>query len=157
MENKLLEYLENHQPATPSNWREKTEWRRENRDWIRHSQEIALAMLNKMDELKMSQTALAKQLGCSQQYVSKLLKGGENLSLETISKIEKALTITIILPLCGGQTDSTIMCSANATADSELYSLSLHGALPGLLWKGGIKNYSLGAVDDAGFMEFVNE
>ena len=73
MENKLLEYLENHQPATPSNWREKAEWRRENRDWIRHSQEIALAMLNKMDELKMSQTALAKQLGCSQQYVSKLL------------------------------------------------------------------------------------
>lgn len=54
MENKLLEYLENHQHATPSNWREKAEWRRENRDWIRHSQEIALAMLNKMDELKMS-------------------------------------------------------------------------------------------------------
>ena len=125
MENKLLEYLENHQPATPSNWREKTEWRRENRDWIRHSQEIALAMLNKMDELKMSQTALAKQLGCSQQYVSKLLKGGENLSLETISKIEKALTITIILPLCGGQTDSTIVGTAepteeyNPTCDSE--------------------------------------
>ena len=82
-------------------------------------------MLNKMDELKMSQTALAKQLGCSQQYVSKLLKGGENLSLETISKIEKALTITIILPLCGGQTDSTIVGAAepteeyNPTCDSE--------------------------------------
>lgn len=125
MENKLLEYLENHQPATPSNWREKTEWRRENRDWIRHSQEIALAMLNKMDELKMSQTALAKQLGCSQQYVSKLLKGGENLSLETISKIEKALSITIIQPLCGRQTDSTIVGAAepteeyNPTCDSE--------------------------------------
>lgn len=125
MENKLLEYLENHQPATSSNWREKAEWRRENRDWIRHSQEIALAMLNKMDELKMSQTALAKQLGCSQQYVSKLLKGGEHLSLETISKIEKALSITIIHPLCGGQTDSTIMGAAepteeyNPTCDSE--------------------------------------
>ena len=125
MENKLLEYLENHQPATPSNWREKTEWRRENRDWIRHSQEIALAMLNKMDELKMSQTALAKQLGCSQQYVSKLLKGGENLSLETISKIEKALRITIIQPLCGWQADSTIMGAAepteeyNSTCDSK--------------------------------------
>ena len=82
-------------------------------------------MLNKMDELKMSQTALAKQLGCSQQYVSKLLKGGENLSLETISKIEKALTITIIQPLCGGQTDSTIVGAAepteeyNPTCDSE--------------------------------------
>lgn len=125
MENKLLEFLENHQPATPSNWREKAEWRRENRDWIRHSQEIALAMLNKMDELKMSQTALAKQLGCSQQYVSKLLKGGENLSLETISKIEKALSVTIIQPLRGGQTDSTIVDAAepteeyNPTCDSE--------------------------------------
>lgn len=125
MENKLLEYLETHQPATPSNWREKAEWRRENRDWIRHSQEIALVMLNKMDELKMSQTALAKQLGCSQQYVSKLLKGGENLSLETISKIEKALSITIIQPLRGGQTDSSIMGAAepteeyNPTCDSE--------------------------------------
>ena len=70
-------------------------------------------------------TALAKQLGCSQQYVSKLLKGGENLSLETISKIEKALSITIIHPLCGGQTDSTIMGAAepteeyNPTCDSE--------------------------------------
>ena len=125
MENKLLEYLENHQPATPSNWKEKAEWRRENRDWIRHSQEIALAMLNKMDELKMSQTALAKQLGCSQQYVSKLLKGGENLSLETISKIEKALSITIIQSLCRVQNDSTIMGAAeptgeyNPTCDSE--------------------------------------
>ena len=125
MENKLLEYLENQHPATPSNWRAKIEWRRENRDRMRHRQEIALAMLNKMDELKLSQREVAKQLGCSQQYVSKLLKGGENLSLETISKIEKALTITIILPLCGGQTDSTIVGAAepteeyNSTCDSK--------------------------------------
>ena len=35
-----------------------------------------------------SQTELAHKMGCSQQYVSKILKGQENLSLETISKTE---------------------------------------------------------------------
>lgn len=35
-------------------------------------------------------------MNCSQQYISKILKGKENLSLETISKIEQALSIQII-------------------------------------------------------------
>jgi transcriptional regulator with XRE-family HTH domain len=35
-------------------------------------------------------------MGCSQQYVSKILKGKENLSLETLSKIESALGIAIL-------------------------------------------------------------
>ena len=99
MENKVLEYLESHQPERSSGWRERAEWRRANRSWLRHSQEIALAMLNRMDELKLSQTALAKRMGCSQQYVSKVLKGGENLSLETMTKIEVALGISILQPL----------------------------------------------------------
>ena len=32
-------------------------------------------------------------MGCSQQYISKILKGQENLSIETIYKIEEALEI----------------------------------------------------------------
>lgn len=35
-------------------------------------------------------------MGCSQQYVSKVLKGQENLSLETISKIESCLGLQIL-------------------------------------------------------------
>ena len=35
-------------------------------------------------------------MGCSQQYISKVLKGKENLSLETISKIEFALDIDLV-------------------------------------------------------------
>ena len=34
---------------------------------------------------------------CTQQYVSKILKGKENLSLETLSKLEDALGISLIL------------------------------------------------------------
>lgn len=38
---------------------------------------------------------LTQMLDCSQQYVSKVLKGQQNLSLETISKIESILKIEL--------------------------------------------------------------
>lgn len=91
-----LKWLEQHQSDTPSHWREQAEWERENRAWIRHSQFIAVIMLSRMDELHLTQTSLAERMGCSQQYVSRILKGKENLSLETISKIENALQMPII-------------------------------------------------------------
>lgn len=49
-----------------------------------------------MDEQKVTQSMLASRIGCSQQYVSNLLKGSSNMTLETISKIEDALEIDIV-------------------------------------------------------------
>ena len=49
-----------------------------------------------MDELDLTQKQLAELMGCSQQYVSKVLKGQENLSLETMWKIEDCLHISIL-------------------------------------------------------------
>ena len=46
-----------------------------------------------MKELGMTQKMLAEKMNCTQQYISKILKGRENLSLEVISKIENALDI----------------------------------------------------------------
>lgn len=44
----------------------------------------------------MTQVVLAEKMGCSQQYVSKILKGHENLSLESIWKIESILEIDLV-------------------------------------------------------------
>ena len=88
--------LREHQSATPSRWRENAEWRMKNRSWLRYSQRIAMMMLDKMEEMNMSQKQLSELMGCSQQYVSKVLKGQENLSLETMSKIEACLGIQIL-------------------------------------------------------------
>src|SRR5574344_630663 len=88
--------LREHQSTTPSRWCENAEWRMKNRSWLRHSQRIAMMMLDKMEEMNMSQKQLSELMGCSQQYVSKVLKGQENLSLETISKIEACLGIQIL-------------------------------------------------------------
>ena len=53
-------------------------------------------MLDRMEELGMSQKQLAEKMNCSPQYISKVLRGRENLSLETLTKIENALKISII-------------------------------------------------------------
>ena len=94
--NEIVSKLKQHQPSTPSKWRENAEWRMANKSWLRYSQHIAMMMLDRMDELHMSQKQLSEQMGCSQQYVSKVLKGQENMSLETLSKIERCLDIQII-------------------------------------------------------------
>lgn len=92
----IIKKLEQHQPATPSKWREKAEFRLANKSWLRYSQHVAMMMLDKMEEIGLNQRGLAERLGCSQQYVSKILKGRENLSIENICKIEDALELELL-------------------------------------------------------------
>ena len=96
MKQKTLDYLESHQGKTPSVWRSEAEWRRENKAWLRHSQHIAVKVLLFMKQEQLNQSAMAQRLGCSQQYVSKILKGTENMSLETLTKLEQTMDIRII-------------------------------------------------------------
>ena len=91
---KELSVLEKHEVKT--GWREKAEWRRENRRWLRYSGFIALTVMHRLEELKMSQKELAEKMNCSPQYVSKLLKGSENLTLDTISKLEECLNLDLV-------------------------------------------------------------
>jgi antitoxin component HigA of HigAB toxin-antitoxin module len=87
--------LRKYQSSTASRWREEAEWRRANRAWLRRSQAIAVKILDKMDEMHWTQSQVAEKLGCSQQYVSRIVKGSENLTLEMLSKIEDALGIQV--------------------------------------------------------------
>lgn len=69
------------------------------KNWAQYSQWIAAAMSKRMSELGLTQKMLAGKMGCTQQYISKVLKGKKNMSLETICKIENALGIEIIKDL----------------------------------------------------------
>ena len=91
MKQKTLEYLESHQSETPSQWREEAEWRRDNREWLNYSRRIAVKLLSYMKREHLTQSAMAERMDCTQQYVSKILKGTENLSLETLTKLEYAM------------------------------------------------------------------
>lgn len=93
---KATEFLNNNQSATPSKWREAAEWRRKNEKWLKYSRVITMKTMQAMDKQSVTQSILAKRMGCSQQYVSNLLKGSSNMTLETISRIETALNIDLI-------------------------------------------------------------
>lgn len=58
-----------------------------------------------MDKQSVTQSLLAERMGCSQQYVSNLLKGSSNMTLETISRIETALNIDLVGSALGGLVD----------------------------------------------------
>lgn len=40
----IEEKLRKHAPATPSKWREKAEWRKQNKPLLRHLQQVAINM-----------------------------------------------------------------------------------------------------------------
>lgn len=69
---------------------------RDNRDWLDLSFEIALLILARLKELNWTQIQLAEKLQVSPQYVNKIVKGKENLTLATIAGLEKILTTKLI-------------------------------------------------------------
>lgn len=81
--------------ATGDQWEKEAIHARDNWPWIKYSMQIALKVRSKMKAEGITQCTLASRLGCTQQYVSLILKGKENLTLETISKLESALQINL--------------------------------------------------------------
>ena len=63
------------------------------RPWWKSSSVIASIVKKRMAEMGLSQIGLAVKMGCTQQYISKILKGRENLPLETLSKLGDTLGV----------------------------------------------------------------
>ncbi|MCX6170173.1 MAG: helix-turn-helix transcriptional regulator [Ignavibacteriales bacterium] len=80
----------------PSKWLEKAKWRVTNEKWLDKSAKIALTILRAIREKGITQKELAEKLNISPQQINKLVKGNENLTLETIYKLEIVLGITLM-------------------------------------------------------------
>lgn len=79
-----------------SGWHKDAEKRHLDKLWRDKAFDIALTLLKYKDANKLNQTELAEKIGVSKQYINRILQGKENLTLETICKIENALQINII-------------------------------------------------------------
>ena len=79
-----------------SNWAADVEWRKANKFWIRKSSDIALRILDALDDLGWNKARLAKEMGVSPQQVSKYVRGEENFKLETLCKLEQTLGVELI-------------------------------------------------------------
>jgi ribosome-binding protein aMBF1 (putative translation factor) len=81
---------------TVSNWAAEIEWRKANKSWIKKSTDIALRILDALDDLGWNKARLAKEMGVSPQQVSKYVRGEENFKLETICKLEQVLGVELL-------------------------------------------------------------
>jgi transcriptional regulator with XRE-family HTH domain len=80
----------------PNKWLEEANYRFENKAWLRKSQAIALKILRHIRANGISQKELAEKLNVAPQQVNRWVKGSENFTLETISRVENVLDIQLI-------------------------------------------------------------
>jgi ribosome-binding protein aMBF1 (putative translation factor) len=77
-------------------WKERKDYKPENRGRLKKAMSVALRVMDILDERGLSQQDLARKMKVTRQHVSKVLKGQENLTFETIDKLETALGIELI-------------------------------------------------------------
>ena len=85
-----------------NSWQEKVIYNDENKEWLDFMAEIAIKILGTIRQNRSeginpsSQKELAELMSISPQQVNKIVKGQENLTTETIFRIQKALKIQLI-------------------------------------------------------------
>ena len=99
MKSNAIKFLEKHQSGTPSKFEEEARWRQENEIWLRLSRSVALTIIDYMQENHLSRAQMAKHLGVTPQYLSRILSGTENFSLKSVAKIEVALGVSCLEPV----------------------------------------------------------
>lgn len=117
MGNKIDKLRELAQPRSEEA-KNRAKWRRENREWLRMSQSIALLVLDYLHTTGTTQKDLAERMGVSPAYIAKLVKGGENLSLETICKLQVATGIKLVTVIEPYITKMTVVLPPSYTESS---------------------------------------
>lgn len=82
--------------AEKSNTLQNLKERKKNRAMLRESQSIAFKVLMRLESLKWTQKKLAEKLEVTPQQVSKIISGKENLTLETLVKLQNVLEIPLL-------------------------------------------------------------
>lgn len=92
---KKLQEISKKEAAT-AKWKQEAKWNRDHADALADYMIIATRILLCLKDKGMSQRELAKQLDVSPQALTRIVKGRQNLTLQTIRKIEGVLGIELI-------------------------------------------------------------
>ena len=95
-QNKRLEKFAKLVSDKPSNFLAKLEYYNSNKNWLQNSSKIAINVMEILKEKKWTQKELAEKMKVSAQQINKIVKGQQNLTFETISKLESALGVSLI-------------------------------------------------------------
>jgi len=78
-----------------SQWSHDANWRKGNRAWLNASAFVSMQIFDALEILGWNQKKLAEIMEVSPQRISKILSGKENLTIQTIKELNKALNIQI--------------------------------------------------------------
>jgi DNA-binding Xre family transcriptional regulator len=92
----LNEKLKKITSENSSNWQEEAREKIANTGARKNARKVALRVLHLLRERGITQTELAEKMGVSRQQVTKIVKGKENFTFETIDKLERALDTTLM-------------------------------------------------------------
>jgi ribosome-binding protein aMBF1 (putative translation factor) len=92
----LQEKLKKISSDEKSDWVKKTQEKLAHAGARKNARKVALRVLDILEQRGMSQTALAAKMGVSRQQVTKIVRGQDNFSFETIDKLERALGVTLM-------------------------------------------------------------
>jgi transcriptional regulator with XRE-family HTH domain len=101
-----------------SGWYAKAEERIQNKAWKDKAFDIALRVIRHIRDNKISQVRLADEMGVTPQYINKILQGKENMTLESICRIESALGISLIEVVYSQTKDYEVETSKSNLSDT---------------------------------------
>lgn len=110
-------------PTNDAEYQERT-FREKNRDWLSLSAKFALCVRHILRTEKITQKELANKMAVSPSQITKILSGKENLSLQTIAKVEKAIGRSIIR-IIDSLDNGTVEGKTCFHSDSHTYELSI--------------------------------
>ena len=93
---KGVAFLKDHETLLSTGFEEKARWRKENKVWLNWSRNIALSLIGYMEDNGLTRADLARRLGVSPQYVSKILSGKINFSFRSIAEMEDKLDLHLM-------------------------------------------------------------
>ena len=96
MKTKNLENFQKLISNEESGWLNKFLHYKANKKWLDNSSKVAVNVLEALKEKKMSQKDLAEKMKVSAQQINKIVKGRQNLTFETVGKLEIALGIALM-------------------------------------------------------------
>jgi len=121
-----LDFLKANEHKSENGFASKAQYMEDNWFWLKYSYAIAIKVRRRMKELGMTQKKLAQELECTQQHISVLLGGRANMTLETLAKLERALSFDLI--------GNNLLASGYSLSDKDtagyLNDPSAGGAIP---------------------------
>lgn len=113
------------------------EKRNRNKAMLRESKRIATMILVKLDKLGWTQKTLSEKMGVSPQQINKIVRGQENLTLDTLLRLQEVLDVQILAttipsPIASTHTIYTTnqMQAKKPTSSNNIYNTEASKKLP---------------------------